>query len=269
MPIPLVSDQNTAGAKLVYKVYPLGPKDREVVDKIYSKLYKQGRISYSTQLTPFGFPVFVVQREVDGQSKGRAVIDIRGLNKVSITDTYPIPLQSDIIQYVARANFISIVNYASFFYQFPVTRKDRYKLIVISYRGQEQYNIAVIGYKNVPAYAQRQIEGVLRTSNCIRFAKPFIDDIVIQEKRLEGYLLDLDKLFSSLDKRSITLSGLKAFLSFLSVILLGQYVDGLGVSTSADKLAAINALSFPKTVRDLEIYLGLTGQLRHYIKYYA
>lgn len=33
---------------MVYKVYPLGPKDREVVDRIYGKLYKQGRISYLT-----------------------------------------------------------------------------------------------------------------------------------------------------------------------------------------------------------------------------
>lgn len=269
MPIPLVSDWNTAGAKLAHKVYPLGPKDREVVDKIHGKLHEQGRMSYSTQPTPFGFPVFVVWREVDGQSKGRAVVDIRGLNKVSTTDAYPIPLQSDIIQCVAGANFISVVDCASFFHQFPVARKDRHKLTVISHRGQEQYNVAVMGYKNAPAYAQRQIEGVLRTSNCARFAKPFIDDIVIWEKRLEGHLLDLDKLFSSLDERSITLSGPKAFLGFPSVTLLGQHVDGLGVSTSADKLAAINALGFPKTVGDLEIYLGLTGWLRHYIEYYA
>lgn len=37
--IPLVNDQNTSGAKLAYKVYPLGPKDYEVLDRIYDKLY--------------------------------------------------------------------------------------------------------------------------------------------------------------------------------------------------------------------------------------
>lgn len=269
MPIPLVNDWNTAGAKLAHKVYPLGPKDREVVDKIHGKLHDQGRMSWTTQPTPFGFPVFVVWREVDGESKGRAVVDIRGLNKVSTTDAYPIPLQSDIIQCVAGAKFISTVDCASFFHQFLVKKDDRHKLTVISHRGQEQYNVAVMGYKNAPAYAQRQIEGILRKAGCADFSKPFIDDIVAWEKELEGHLRDLDKLFYSLDQRSLTLSGPKAFLGFPSVTLLGQHVNGLGISTSADKLAAINALAFPTTVGDLEIYLGLTGWLRHYIEYYA
>lgn len=52
--------------------------------------------------------------------------------------------------------------------------------------------------------------------------------------------------------------GKKAFLGFPSVTLLGQYIDGLGVSTAKDKLATIRALSFPKTLGNLEMYLGLT-----------
>lgn len=269
MTIPLVNDWNTAGAKLAHRVYPLGPKDREVVDRIHGKLHDQGRMSWTKQPTPFGFPVFVVWREVDRKSKGRAVVDIRGLNKVATTDAYPIPLQSDIIQKVAGAKLISVVNCASFFYQFPIAKKDRYKLTVISHRGQEQYNVAVIGYKNAPAYAQRQIDSMLRGANCSHFSTAFIDDIVSWEKKLDAHLRDLDTLFSSLDQRSLTLSGEKAFLGFPSVTLLGQHVDGLGVSTSEEKLAAINALTFPKTVGDLEIYLGLTGWLRHYIEYFA
>lgn len=55
------------------------------------------------------------------------------------------------------------------------------------------------------------------------------------------------------------MAGNKAFLGFPSVTLLGQYVDGLGVSIADNKLATIRALSFPKIVGDLEIYLGIIG----------
>ena len=93
MTIPLVSDWNTADAKLAHKVYPLGPKDREVVDATHDKLHAQGRMRWTTEPTPFGFPVFVVWRNTDeNKRKGRVVVDIHGLNKVTTTDAYPMPL---------------------------------------------------------------------------------------------------------------------------------------------------------------------------------
>jgi hypothetical protein len=48
--------------------------------------------------------------------KGRAVIDICGLNRAAITDTYPIPLQSDIISDILAYKYISIVDGTDFFY---------------------------------------------------------------------------------------------------------------------------------------------------------
>lgn len=129
-----------------------------------------GRISWVKQPTPFSFPIFVVWRTVPSGSgedrkmirKGRVVVDIRGLNKVTITDAYPLPLQHNIIKALANYLFITTVNAASFFHQWPVQEEDRYKLTVISHRGQEQYNVAIIGYKNSPSYVQRQIDKILR-----------------------------------------------------------------------------------------------------------
>ena len=61
---------------------------------------------------------------------------------------------------------------------------------------------------------------------------------------------------------NIRLSPRKSFLGYPSVHLLGQKVDALGLATAADKLAAITNLSFPKSLSQLEKYLGLTGYLR-------
>src|SRR5262245_17115145 len=44
---------------------------------------------------------------------------------------------------------------------------------------------------------------------------------------------------------------------------------GFGMVTSEDKLRAIKALTFPHTAMDLEIYLGLTGCIRKYVKKYT
>jgi hypothetical protein len=55
-------------------------------------------MSWSTTSTPFSFPVFVVWKTLPlGERKGRAVVDLYGLNQLSRNDVYPLPLQSDII----------------------------------------------------------------------------------------------------------------------------------------------------------------------------
>ena len=76
---------------------------------------------------------------------------------------------------------------------------------------------------------------------------------------------DVEKLASY----NICLSPNKSYLGYPSVALLGQRVDALGLSTAAEKLAAISKLAFPRNLRQLETYLGMTGFLRQCIPYYA
>ena len=46
------------------------------------------------------------------------------------------------------------------------------------------------------------------------------------------------------------------------VTLLGQRVDLLGIITIEEKLRAVLSLDFPRTLKQLETYLGLVGYLR-------
>lgn len=76
-------------------------------------------------------------------------------------------------------------------------------------------------------------------------------------------------LFSKLQDYNITLDPKKARISFLSLTLLRKDIDSLGITTTEDKVKAIRLLIFPRTYKQLEIYLGITGNLRYYIKGYA
>ena len=127
--------------------------------------------------------------------------------------------------------------------------------------------MALMGYKGSPPYVQRQTDKLLRPHK--DFAKAYIDNIVIYSKTLQDHLNHLRTIFQLYRERKISLSPTKSFLGYPSVILLGQRVDSLGLTTSEEKLAAISALSFPHSLRDLEIFLGLTGWLRSSIPKYA
>ena len=101
------------------------------------------------------------------------------------------------------------------------------------------------------------------------FARAYIDDIVVFSHTLNDHLEHLRKVFHLYKTRRITLSPNKSFLGYPTVTLLRQQVDSLGLSISEEKIKAIQALQFPKTLRDLEIYLGMMGWLRSSIRNYA
>ncbi len=267
--VPLRSDWEKE--KLSKRVYPLGDEARRLVDEKFDKLHAQGRMDWSTQPTPFGFPVFVVWKTVtvDGQPKrkGRVVVDIRGLNRISQPDSYPLPLQTDITSAVRGCRYISTVDCASFFYQWLVNPADRHKFTVVSHRGQEHFNVAVMGYRNSPPYVQRQMDRILRPYR--DFARGYVDDIVVYSRTLEDHLHHLSQVFALFQGLGISLEPTKSYLGYPSVTLLGQRVDGLGLSTAEEKIRAIANLKFPLTLKELETYLGLTGWLREKVPYYA
>jgi hypothetical protein len=67
--------------------------------------------------TPFSYPVFVVFKIGYNRKRySRVVVNLRSLNQIALPDIYPIPLQSNIIGAVYGSKFITVLDYASFFY---------------------------------------------------------------------------------------------------------------------------------------------------------
>lgn len=155
----------------------------------------------------------------------------------------------------------------SFFYQWRVKPEHRDRLAVISHRGQEYFKVAIMGYCNSVAYVQRQMDLILK--DFFDWCRTYLDDIVVCSRTLAEYILHLRHLLQRLQDYGIRLEPKKAYLGFPEVALLGQRVDALGLSTPEEKLKAIADLQFPDTLKKLETYIGMTGDLRYIIPNYA
>lgn len=168
---------------------------------------------------------------------------------------------------VRGCHYITVVDSADSFYQWPVAHKNRHKFTVLTHRGSEYFKVAVIGFKNSPPFVQRKMDSLLREFRAL--CRTYVDDTVIFSATLEDHLRHPHAVFGRFQQLGITLKPAKAFIGFPSVTLLGQQVDEMGLSTDKDRIAAIRDLKFPATLQDLEHYLGLVGWLRQYIPYYA
>ena len=253
--------------KVVAKIYPLSMPDRQAVDKVFDKLHSQGRMMWSNQATPFGSPVFVVKRTMpDGTKSSRVVVDVRDLNAWTVRDSYPLPRQEDIINFVQGALYITVVDAAQFFYQWGVHPDDWWKLAVNSHRGQEFFTVAPMGFCNSPTYAQRQADRITRK---LEFVRVYVDDTITRSATFPEHLSHVRTMLETMRENHVTLKPTKSYFGFPSVKLLGQYVDGLGMMTLEDRIAAIKAIKEPTSLADIEHFLGVTGYLRDKIPGYA
>ncbi|KAJ5381114.1 uncharacterized protein N7496_003542 [Penicillium cataractarum] len=203
----------------------------------------------------------------NGDRKPRVVVDFRGLNRISLRDSYPLPRQEDIISFTQGATHISVFDALAFFYQWAAHPDDWHKLAVNLHRGQEFFTVAPMGYCNSPPHAQRQADRIIRA--IADFVRVYVDDFVLRSMSAKDHLRHLDQFLTTLQKANVTISPAKTFIRFPGVRILGNFVDGLGLASLEERVQAIRNIKEPHSLVDLERFLGITGYLRDKIPRYA
>ncbi len=135
MTVPLKPGWKSKVSAIKPRIYSLGNKARRAVNNTFDEMHKQGRLEYTTDPTPFSFPVFVIYKtDSYGKRKSRAVINIRKLNKLVLPDSYPLSLQSEIIAGVQVCSNLAVLDATSFFYQWQLYSNHCFMFTVITHR---------------------------------------------------------------------------------------------------------------------------------------
>src|ERR1700730_19352666 len=88
------------------------------------------------------------------------------------------------------------------------------------------------------------------------FALVYIDDIVVFSKSFEEHCKHLDQVFKAITDSGLTLSPNKCHIAYKSLLLLGQKVSHLGLSTHEENVYTILQLDPTKNVPTLQTFLG-------------
>ena len=78
---------------------------------------------------PWNFPILVIPKKMDasGKQKFRIVVDFRILNDVTVGDSVPIPMISEILDTLGNSKYLSTIDCANGFLQIPVKQEYRHK----------------------------------------------------------------------------------------------------------------------------------------------
>ena len=243
--------------------YHASPEKRADIDKQLDKWFSQGVIRESD--SPWGAPVIVVY----WKGKARVCIDYRRVNAVTMADEYPLPRQTDILRALSGSQWLSTFDALSGFQQIEITEEHRH---ITAFRMHKyrllEFTRLPFGLRNGPAVFQRAMNRVLAKFLWL-FVLVYIDDIVVYSRTFDQHAQHLDSVLGAIANANITLSPPKCHIGYQSLILLGQQVSRLGISTHHKKIDAVDAMKPPTKVKELQMFLGFVNYFANYIPFYT
>ena len=109
------------------------PAKREAIDKQIDLWLSQGVIEESR--SPWGAPVIIVYRN----GKPRVCINFCRLNKATIADQHPIPKQTDVLQALSGAQYLSVFDALSGFMQIEFDEESQPITAIWTHRGLHHF----------------------------------------------------------------------------------------------------------------------------------
>jgi hypothetical protein len=131
------------------------------------------------------------------------VTDIRKVNSVTKSDTYPIPRIEYCIDMVGHAKFVSKFYLLKGYWQVPLSRRAREVSAFATSDGLFQYKVMPFDMRNAPATFQRMINNVIKGLYC---CAAYIDDLIVCSNCFEDHLSHLYDTFDRISKANLTVN---------------------------------------------------------------
>ena len=124
------------------------------------------------------------------------------------------------------------------------------------------------GLKNAPEIFQRAVDDVLREF-IGKICFVYIDDIIIFSKSEEDHAQYLELIFQTLQQANFKIQSDKCEFLKQEVDFLGFLISTDGIKTYPIKVVAIKNFPIAKIVKELRLFLGLSGFYRSFIRDYV
>lgn len=239
--------------------YRIPMNHKHIVDKAIDEMLESGIIRRSH--SSFAFPVVIVDKK-DGTK--RFCVDFRKLNKVTKTDSYPLPLIDDMLALLSGARYFTALDLKSGYWQVKMAEEDKEKTaFTVPHRGLFEFNSMPFGLVNAPAIFQSLMSIVLENLN--HFAVAYLDDILIFSPTKEAHADHIQQVFARLRQHRLKLKLKKCSFFKTETKYLGFVISGAGVSPDPERVTTMRTMSPPTSVREVRSLVGVFSYYRRFI----
>ena len=215
-------------------------------------------------VSPWASPVVIVAKPDGGH---RMTQDLRQINVISRTDSYPMHRIDEILAAMDGAVIFSSIDISKGYWQIPVALEDRDKTAFYGPDGLYRCKRAPFGEKNSGATFQRAMDTVLAGllwKNCLSF----VDDVYIYSSSIEQHFHDIFEVFSAITKAGFTINPKKVKLFQTVIKFLGFIIEKGKHRPDPEKLEKLQNYPIPKSQKTVQRFLGFIGFYRHFYDHF-
>jgi transposase InsO family protein len=243
--------------------YPMSPKELQAVKAYIDDQLQKGNIRPST--SPVASPVILVRKPQGGI---RVCVDYRALNELTEKDRYAPPEIRETLAQLSKARIFTKLDVVAAFNQIRIREGDE-KLTTFATRfGNFEYLVMPFGLCNAPATFQRYINSALH--DCLdQFASAYVDDVLVYSEDPAQHQDHVRRVLTKLREAALPVDIEKSAFGTPSVEYLGMVISSEGVKKDPKKVEAIREWLRPKSIKDVQAFVGFTSFYRRFIPRYS
>ena len=252
---------NTEGKSPPYgPIYSLSSKELEVLRKYLDTNLERGWIRKS--ISPAGAPILFVNKKDGGL---RLCVDYRGLNQVTVKNRYPLPLINETLDRLQGATVFTKLDLRDAYHRIRIKPGDEWKTAFRTRYGHFEYTVLPFGLANAPASFQAYINGALHDL-LDRICVAYMDDILVYSKTEKEHEQHVKVVLERLRRYRLFAKLSKCSFHTSSTSFLGFVVKTDGIVMEEDRVDTIRNWPEPKSLRDVQVFLGLANFYRRFVQ---
>uniref|UniRef100_A0A8C7ZXU4 ribonuclease H n=1 Tax=Oryzias sinensis TaxID=183150 RepID=A0A8C7ZXU4_9TELE len=241
-------------------IYPLSPPEQVAMNNYLQESLQAGIIRPSS--SPAGAGFFFVGKRDGGL---RPCIDYRGLNNITIRNTYPLPLLQTAFDQLSGAQVFTKLDLRSAYHLIRIREGDEWKTAFNTPSGHFEYLVMPFGLTNAPAVFQCLINDVLKDM-INKFVFVYLDDILIFSPDLDSHVQHVRAVLQRLLENQLYCKAEKCEFHTTQTRFLGHVVSPGSVQMDNAKVKAVLEWPVPSGRKQLQRFLGFANFCRRFIR---
>lgn len=238
----------------------LAPIERKIVNDQVEKWIADGIVRASK--SNFASPITLVKKK---NGSHRLCIDYRKLNEKIVKDRYPLPIMEDIIESLYNATIFTTLDLKNGFFHVDMEENSVKYSAFVTPDGHYEFLKAPFGLCNSPAVFQKYIHIIFQDLMRKGIMNIYMDDIIVASETEAENISRLKDIFKVAQQHGLIFNIPKCQFLQKSIEFLGHVVEKGSIKPSIEKSKAIRNFPTPKSIKDLQRFLGLCSFFRKFI----
>ena len=183
-----------------------------------------------------------------------------------IKNNYPLPLILDLIDSIGKKKVFTKMDLR---WEYNNVRIKKWKAAFSMPEGSFEPMVIFFELTNSPATFQTMMNNLLRDLVVEKKIAVFIDDVIVAMETEEGHDEIVEEVLRRLEENDLFVKPEKYVWKIREVEFLGVIIGKNGVKMEKEKVQGVIEWPVPKSVKDVQKFLGLANYYRQFVKDFA